>query len=67
MVYSGGQTITVRAETHQMPLFIREGSSVKLGDLNQEWQESIAIARKKPDLRMLDAEVKAWFDKAKKN
>ncbi len=39
-IYPGGQTITVNAELHQIPLFVRVGSSVKLGDLNQEWQES---------------------------
>jgi alpha-D-xyloside xylohydrolase len=61
--YKGGQTITVQAELHQIPLFLRVGSSVKLGDLSREYQESLAIAANKPDLRALDAEVKAWFDK----
>jgi alpha-glucosidase (family GH31 glycosyl hydrolase) len=60
-VYQGGQTITVDAELHQVPLFVRVGSSVKLGDLNQEYRESLAIAQKKPDLKALDAEVMAWF------
>ena len=62
-VYDGGETITVNAELHQIPLFVRVGSSVKLGDLNQEWKESRAIAEKKPDLRALDAELRAWFAK----
>ena len=62
-IYSGGQTITVNAELHQIPLFVRVGATVKLGDLNQEWKESHAIAEKKPDLRALDAELKAWFEK----
>jgi len=62
-VYDGGQTITVNAELHQVPLFVRVGSSVQLGDLNQEYQESLAIARQRPDLIALDAEVKAWFEK----
>ena len=43
-VYQGGRTITVKAELHQLPLFIRVGSSVDLGDLNREWKESHAIA-----------------------
>lgn len=64
-VYKGGQTINVSAELHQIPLFIRAGSNVKLGDLNQEWQESLAIAQKRPDLKALDAELKAWFEKSK--
>ncbi len=64
-IYKGGQTITVNAELHQIPLFIRLGSTVKLGDLHQEYKESVAIAQKKPDLKALDAEVKAWFEKRK--
>lgn len=64
-IYQGGQTITVNADLHQIPLFIRVGSSVKLGDLNQEWQESLAIAQKRPDLKALDAELKTWFEKSK--
>lgn len=64
-VYRGGRTITVKAELHQLPLFIRVGSSVKLGDLNQEWNESRAIAASKPDLKTLDAELKAWWDRRK--
>ncbi len=64
-IYQGGRTIEVEADLHQLPLFIRVGSSVKLGDLNQEWKESQAIAAKKPDLKTLDAELKAWWDKRK--
>jgi alpha-glucosidase (family GH31 glycosyl hydrolase) len=61
--YKGGQTITVQAELHQIPIFIREGSRVDLGDLSKEWQESTAIAAKKPDLKALEAEVIEWFKK----
>jgi alpha-D-xyloside xylohydrolase len=63
--YHGGQTITVHAELHQIPLFIRSGSKIKLGDLNREFTESISIAQKMPDLRALDAEVKMWFERLK--
>ena len=59
----GGQTIAVHADLHQIPLFIRVGSKIKLGDLNQEYEESRAIAQKKPGLKALDAEVKTWFEK----
>jgi len=62
-IYSGGQNITVAAAPHQIPIFVRVGSSVTLGNLNQEWQDSVAIAKQRPDLRALDAEVKAWFDR----
>ncbi len=61
-VYAGGRTITVQSDLHQIPLFVREGSNIKLGDLNREWQESVAIASRKPDLKALDSEVAAWFD-----
>ena len=64
-VYQGGHTITVHADLHQTPLFIRAGSRLELGDLNREYEESLAVARQKPDLRKLDAEVKAWFDARK--
>jgi alpha-D-xyloside xylohydrolase len=61
--YDGGRTVTIKAELHQMPLFVREGSKVELGDLNKEWQESTEIASRKPDLKALEAEVNAWFKK----
>jgi alpha-glucosidase (family GH31 glycosyl hydrolase) len=62
-VYPGGQTISMEVELHQIPIFIREGSKVKLGDLNREWTESVAAANIRPDLKKLDADLKAWFDK----
>ncbi len=61
--YDGGQTISVNSELHQLPIFVRVGSSVELGDLNKEWGESTAMANTRPDLAKLDAELKAWFDK----
>ena len=60
--YAGGQTIKVRAELHQIPIFLRVGSSVELGDLNREWNEAWEVAQTPPDLKPLDAEAKAWFD-----
>jgi len=62
-VYAGGQTITVPAEPPYMPIFIRVGAKLELGDLNREWREAVAAANTRPDLKALDAEVKAWFDK----
>jgi alpha-D-xyloside xylohydrolase len=62
-IYAGGQTITIKAELHQMPIFVREGAKVNLGDLNKEWKESVEIASHKPDLKALEAEVVAWFNK----
>jgi len=63
--YQGGRTITVNAELHQIPIFMRVGSKVELGDLNQEWSDAVAAANTRPDLKQLDAEVKAWFEKDK--
>jgi len=61
-VYEGGQTVRVEAPLHQIPIFVRAGSGIELGDLNQEWKDSVAIASTPPDLKALDAEVKAWFE-----
>lgn len=66
-VYQGGQTINVKAELYQIPIFVRVGSNIDLGDLNKEWQESWEIAQKRPDLKALEAEVKTWFDGYQKN
>ncbi|MEJ2244859.1 MAG: hypothetical protein P8Y80_02050 [Acidobacteriota bacterium] len=46
---------------HQIPLFIRVGSGLELGDLNLEYTEALAIARQKPDLARLDAELRSEF------
>jgi alpha-D-xyloside xylohydrolase len=62
-VYQGGRVITVHADLHQIPLFVRVGSTVQVGDLNKEWQESLEAAHNHPDLKSLDAGVKEWFDK----
>jgi len=64
-IYNGGQTITVNAELHQAPIFIRIGSKVDLGNLNQEWKDAMAAADKRPDLKKLDAEAKDWFERNK--
>jgi alpha-D-xyloside xylohydrolase len=61
--YDGGQTVIVGAELHQIPLFVRVGSKLELGDLNKEYAESKALAETKPDLKPLDAQAKAWLEK----
>ena len=65
-VYVGGQTITVSAEPHQLPIFIRVGSSLKPWNLNQMWMDSMASAKKKPDLRALETTINSWFEKQRK-
>ncbi|MBN2242990.1 MAG: hypothetical protein JW793_09900 [Acidobacteria bacterium] len=60
-VYRGGQAVTVPAEMHQIPLFIRVGSGIELGDLNKEYEEALLNAGQRPDLSRLDAELSAEF------
>lgn len=62
-IYAGGQTITAHTELYQIPLYVRVGSHLDLGDLNQEWRDSVKAASHRPDLKALDAGVKAWFEK----
>jgi alpha-D-xyloside xylohydrolase len=61
-IHAGGQIVTVTAAPHQIPLFVRVGADLPIGDLNREYDESVAIASRPPDLRVLDAGVKAWFE-----
>jgi alpha-glucosidase (family GH31 glycosyl hydrolase) len=61
-IYKGGQTVTVDAQLHQIPLFIREGSGIVLGDLNREYIDAKTAAKNRPDLKALEAEIKAWFE-----
>jgi alpha-D-xyloside xylohydrolase len=60
-VHDGGRAVTVHADVHQIPLFVREGSGIDLGDLNREYEEALAAAKRRPDLKALDAGVTAWF------
>jgi alpha-glucosidase (family GH31 glycosyl hydrolase) len=53
-IIQGGQTVTIKTPWHKIPIFIREGSNVKLGDLNKLYNESLNIARKKPDMKELE-------------
>jgi alpha-D-xyloside xylohydrolase len=61
--YNGGQTITVNAELHQLPIFVRAGATIELGDLRQEWKDAVAAAAARPELKKLDAETRKWFEK----
>ncbi|HLP75456.1 MAG TPA: TIM-barrel domain-containing protein, partial [Candidatus Paceibacterota bacterium] len=60
--FDGGQTITISTELHQIPIFVRAGSKVDLGNLKTEWTDAVAAANTRPDLKKLDTELKAWFD-----
>ncbi len=61
-VYPGGQTVTVPAEPHQIPIFVRVGSTLDLGDLSREWADAQRIARDRPNLEALEADVIRWFE-----
>lgn len=63
--FDGGQTVKVAAEPYQIPIFVRVGSNVDLGDLNKEWKESFDIAQTKPNLTNEEKEVNDWFVKNK--
>lgn len=49
--YEGGKYIEVETPIHKIPVFIREGSEINVGNLNNLYKESIEIAKNPPDLR----------------
>jgi alpha-glucosidase (family GH31 glycosyl hydrolase) len=57
-IYEGGKTVTVKTPVYQIPIFIRDGSDVDLGDLNALYAESLKLAERKPDLSKLQKSVK---------
>jgi len=59
--HPGGQIVAVPAEPHQIPIFVRVGSALDLGDLSREWEEARRIARERPNLKALEADVIRWF------
>jgi alpha-glucosidase (family GH31 glycosyl hydrolase) len=61
-VYPGGQDVIVPADPHQIPIFVRVGSALDLGDLQQEWTDAQAVARVRPNLQALEADIVAWFN-----
>jgi len=52
-IYDGGQNITIDAPVHKIPIFVRQGSAMNLGDLNALYDESLKIAARKPNLDKL--------------
>ena len=45
----------------EIPIFVRVGSTLDLGDLSREWADAQRIARERPDLKALEADVTRWF------
>lgn len=54
MEYTGGRYIAVETPQYKIPLFIRKGSSLKLGDMEGLYRESLEIASSKPDMKSLE-------------
>jgi hypothetical protein len=44
-VSQGGRNVIVPAEPHQIPIFVRVGSTLDLGDLSRECDDAQRIAR----------------------
>lgn len=56
-VYEGGQWIDVVTPMYKIPVFIREGSEIDPGNLQKIYEESLEIAKIKPDLIALEKEA----------
>jgi alpha-glucosidase (family GH31 glycosyl hydrolase) len=59
LIYHGGQSVEVEAPLHKIPLFIREGSDIELGDLNALYEESLKKVAAVPDLSKLE-KAEGW-------
>ncbi len=52
--YEGGKYIQIDAPIYKIPIFLRKGSALNLGNLKNIYSESLKIASKKPDLSELE-------------
>lgn len=50
---TGPKTVVASAKKHQIPVYIRQGAAVDLGDLNQMWEAALVRAHQRPDLSKL--------------
>jgi len=53
-VYAGGEYIEVDAPVYKIPLFIRQGADIDIGNLNELYNESKKIASEMPDISELE-------------
>lgn len=53
-VIDGGKYVEVDAPLYKIPVFIRKGSKIDLGDLNKLYEESVKIVSQKPNLEQLE-------------
>jgi len=55
---TGPQVVSVDTPEHLIPVFVRDGSGIDLGDLPARWEAALETARTPPDLASLAAGVK---------
>ncbi len=53
-VYTGGRYVQAATPGYKIPVFVRQGSGVDLGDLKGLYNQSIEIAKKRPDIKELE-------------
>ena len=51
--YKGPTDVTIDAPLHVIPIFVREGGSVDLGDLPAKWRRAMSDVVERPDLAEL--------------
>jgi len=54
---AAGTTVTLDAAMHQVPILVRKGSGIDLGDLSAKWDAAVAKASVVPDLAAMAASV----------
>ena len=52
--YTGGTIVTVSVPIHKIPLFIRKGSGIDTGNLEELYRESLDLVKEKPDIKSLE-------------
>lgn len=52
--YEGGNYISVEVPLYKIPVFIKKGSEISLGNLEDLYAKSLKIASEKPDLTLLE-------------
>ena len=51
--YEGGQEITINTPFYKIPIFVKEGATIDLGDLNKVFEESMQKVAVRPNLEVL--------------
>jgi alpha-glucosidase (family GH31 glycosyl hydrolase) len=57
MPVTAGTVVSMEAPEHRIPILVRQGSGIDLGDLPARWDAALARARVRPDLTALAATV----------